>query len=160
MPIHARAINTLAPADYLMIETEHKLLGKFLVDLRNACACSHGVQPPDCQHCDHEMQTSCQGRLPSFLYYLIDLSARHFEHEEAIMLSRPHVTEKYEYFRTHQQAHAEIMQRLNALVDECFALKDEINPATVYARFYEDLSRIFAEHDRLFDDPFILSTKV
>jgi hemerythrin len=159
MSIHVEAIKALAADDYLIIEKEHQLLKKFLSDLKDACACSKQVELPDCNLCDHERQTSCQGRLPSFLHYVIDLAADHFDHEEAIMLSRPHVTEDYEYFRVHKLAHAEIMQELNDLVNECFALDRESNTAEVYIRFYERLSNIFEEHDRSFDDPFILSTK-
>jgi hemerythrin len=159
MAVHIQAIKALAPADYLLIEREHALLENFLHDLRSACACSNLDNTPDCKRCDHEMQASCKGRLPSFLYYLIELAANHFEHEEAIMLSRPHVTESYEYFRIHQQAHVEIMRKLNALVDECFTLDNDHNPAEVYIRFYEQLSAIFEEHDQAFDDPFILSTQ-
>jgi hemerythrin len=159
MSIHDQAIKALAPADYLVIEKEHQLLEKFLSDLGNACSCSKLDKLPDCKRCDHEMQTSCQGRLPSFLYYVMDIAANHFDHEEAIMLSRPHVTEDYTYFRIHQQAHADIMQKLNALVEECLALKDDANTAEVYTQFYKELSDIFEEHDKSFDDPFILSTK-
>lgn len=159
MAVHIQAIKALAPADYLLIEREHALLENFLHDLRAACACSNLDNTQNHKRCDHEMQASCQGRLPSFLYYLIELAANHFEHEEAIMLSRPHVTENYAYFRIHQQAHVEIMRKLDALVDECFALDSNDNPAEVYIRFYERLSNIFEEHDQAFDDPFIFSTK-
>ena len=159
MAVHVQAIKALSPEDYLVIEREHALLENFLHDLKNACACSSKEQSSDCSGCDHEMQTSCQGRLPSFLYYVIDLAADHFEHEEAIMLARPHVTEDSGYFRRHHQAHAEIMQNLNALVEACFALSDDVNTAQVYLQFYGKLSAIFEEHDRAFDDPFILSTK-
>ncbi len=159
MLIHNQAIKELAPADYLIIEKEHALLEKFLNDLRDACACSNLDKLPDCQSCTHEKQTSCQGRLPSFLYYVIDLAGKHFDHEETIMLGRPHVTKEYEYFRIHRQAHADIMQKLHALVDECFSLENNNNAAEVYRQFYKELSDLFEEHDRSFDDPFIQSTK-
>lgn len=159
MSIHREAIRALSPADYLLIEEEHLLLEKFLCDLRDACACSKVEQVSVCGRCDHEQQTSCQGRLPSFLHYVIDLAASHFEHEEAIMLNRPNVTENYEYFRAHKLAHAEIMQQLNDLVDECFALDQEADTARIYAQFYQRLADMFEAHDRAFDDPFILSTK-
>jgi len=159
MAVHIQAIKALAPEDYQLIEKEHALLEKFLNDLKNACACSKTDKSPDCSQCDHETQTSCQGRLPSFLYYVIDLATDHFEHEEAIMLNRPHVTEDYEYFRIHRQAHADILEKLNALVDACFALDRENDTAEIYIRFYNTLSGIFEEHDNSFDDPFIFSTK-
>ena len=159
MAVHIQAIKALAPADYLLIEKEHALLENFLHDLRYACACSNLDKTPDCKRCDFEMQSSCQGRLPSFLYNLIELAANQFEHEEAIMLSRPHVSENDEYFRAHQQAHVAIMHQLNALVDECLSLGNDHNPAEVYIRLCNQLSSIFAAHDQAFDDPFILSTK-
>ncbi|MDP1660259.1 MAG: hypothetical protein Q8L73_13040 [Methylotenera sp.] len=158
MLVHSQAIKELAPADYLIIENEHKLLEKYLGNLRDACACSNLDKLPDCQRCDHEQQTSCQGRLPSFLFHIIDLAGKHFDHEETIMLSRPHVTRDYEYFRSHQQAHADVMQKLHALSDECLLLRNQNNTAEIYSQFYEKLSSIFDEHDRNFDDPFIEST--
>lgn len=159
MAVHIQAIKALAPADYLLIEKEHALLENFLHALIDACACSSLDKTPDCKRCDHEMQSSCQGRLPSFLYYLIELAANHFEHEEAIMLNRPHVTEDTEYFRAHQQAHVAIMGQLNTLVEECLSLSNDHNPAEVYIRLYKQISNIFEAHDQAFDDPFILSTR-
>lgn len=158
MLVHGQAIKELAPADYLMIKNEHKLLEKYLDNLRDACACSNLGKPPESQRCMQEQQTSCQGRLPSFLFHIIDLAGKHFDHEETIMLSRPHVTRDYEYFRIHQQAHADVMRKLNALSDECLLLRDKHNTAEIYKQFHEKLSSIFNEHDRNFDDPFIEST--
>lgn len=159
MLVHNRAIKELAPADYLVIENEHKLLEKYLQNLHDACACSNLDKLPDYPHCDHEIQASCQGRLPSFLFHIIDLAGKHFDHEEAIMLSRPHVTQEYEYFRTHRRAHAKVMMQLNALSDECLLLRNNSNTAEIYNQFYVKLTNIFNEHDRDFDDPFIVSTK-
>jgi len=164
MLVHNYAINKLTPADYLVIKKEHKLLEKYLIDLRDACACCHLDKVPDedffdCQPCVHEKQASCQGRLPSFLFHITDLARKHFEHEETIMLSRPHVTEDYEYFRTHRQAHVDIMQKLQSLADKCLVLGNTGSIAKVYCHFYEEISSIFEQHDRLFDDPFIVSTK-
>lgn len=159
MLIHNKAINLLSPADYLIIEKEHKLLEKYLSDLGDACSCSHLETLPDCQSCDHGKQTSCQGRLPSFLFHIIDLANEHFDHEETIMLSRPHVTVEYEYFRIHHQAHLDIIQKLQALVDECLSLRNQVSPAEIYRKFHEKISTMFEEHDQVFDDPFIESTK-
>lgn len=159
MSIHVRAIKALTPEDYQLIQQEHELLEKYVHDLKSACVCSSLRTPPSCSRCDHEMQASCQGRLPSFLHYVLDLAARHFVHEEAIMLNRPGVSAESEYFIAHQRAHADILEQLNALVDECFMLDDDSNTAEVYVRFYQQLSTIFADHDRAFDDPFIRSTQ-
>jgi len=127
MVIHNQAIKELAPADYRVIEKEHKLLEKYLNDLRDACACSNLDKVLNCQVCDHEKQASCQGRLHSFLFCIFELAAKHFEHEEAIMLRRPHVTKENEHYRNHHQDHAEIMQKLHALVDECLSLRSKSN---------------------------------
>ena len=160
MVIHNQAIKELAPAEYRVIEKEHKLLEKYLSDLRDACGCSNLDQAPDCQACDHEKQASCQGRLHSFLFHISDLAAMHFNHEEAIMLSRQHVTKEYEYFRNHQQAHADILQKLHALSNECLSLRNKSNPAEIYRQFYKRLTDLFEVHDRSFDDPFLQSTKM
>jgi hemerythrin len=159
MLVHNKAIKNLTPADYLVIEKEHKLLEKYLNNLRDACVCSNLDKLPDCKVCENEKRSSCLGRLPSFLFHIIDLAGMHFDDEETIMLSRPNVTKDYEYFRTHKQAHADIMQKLQALVDECLTLKNKDNVAEIYIQLYEKISDLFEEHDRLFDDPFIESTK-
>lgn len=158
MLVHRKAIRKLAPADYLVIETEHKLLEKYLHDLRDACACSKTKILPNCQSCDFEQQSSCLGRLPSFLLHIVNLARDHFDHEEAIMLSRPQVTEDSEYFRLHHQAHNELMQNLYDLSEECLLLRNEGSTAEIYGQFHQKLSELLAEHDRNFDDPFIAST--
>jgi len=159
MLVHNQAIKELSPADYLVNENKHKSLEKYLRDLLDACGCSKLDKTPNCQTCDHEKQASCQGRLHSFLFHITDLAAKHFDHEEIIMLSRPHVTEKYEYFRNHHQTHADILQKLHALDDECLSLRNKGNPPEIYRQFNEKISDLFVEHDRNFDDPFLQSTK-
>lgn len=159
MSMHDKAIKELTAADYLVIEKEHKLLNKFLNDLKYACSCSNLDESQSCKSCGHEKEASCQGRLPSFLFYAIDVASTHFDHEETIMLSRPHVTDEYEYFRAHRQEHERIIQKLNLLVEECFSLETQGNTPEIYRKFHKKLSDMFEEHDRLFDDPFIASTQ-
>jgi hemerythrin len=160
MLVHNKAIKELSPADYLVIEKEHQLLEKYLNNLRDACYCSNLDKLSDCKTCDSEKQNSCLGRLPSFLFHIIELAGMHFNDEETIMLSRPHVTLDYEYFRTHKQAHADIMQKLHTLTESCLALRSQDNVAEIYIQFHKTLSDLFEEHDRIFDDPFIESTKI
>lgn len=159
MLLHTQAINQLSAADYRVIEKEHRLLEQYLNNLGEACSCNTSQQPPDCHLCDHEKQTSCQGRLPSFLFSILDLAAQHFDHEERIMLSRPHVTEDYEYFRVHRQAHEHILQKLDEMVENCLSKSAQQNTAEIYRQFHHCLLDMFDEHDRNFDDPFIESTK-
>ena len=158
MLVHNDAINKLMTADYLVIQKEHKQLEKYLSDLHDACACSHLDRSPDCQTCAQAKQISCLGRLPSFLFHIIDLASKHFDHEEKIMLDRPHVTKDYQYFSFHHQAHIELMLRLQALSDEYLLIKNEDNIAEIYRHLYEKIMDMFEEHDRLFDNPFIEST--
>lgn len=159
MPVHNKAIKGLSPEDYLVIEKEHKLLEKYLTNLRNACACSTVDKLADCPPCDHEQKVSCQGRLPSFLFYIIELAIKHFEHEESIMLNRPQTTKNKEYFRLHHRAHIDIVQTLQALIDESLSLRSEDNTPEIYRNFYDSISDIFEKHDQLFDAPFIKSTQ-
>ena len=129
-------------------------------DLRDACACCNLDNLSDCQTCDHEKQTSCQGRLPSYLFDVIELAAKHFDLEETIMLSRPHVTENDEYFSMHQQAHADIMEKLNLQVDKYLPLGNQSNASELYIQFYKKLSDLFAEHNRSFKDPFFIQSRI
>ncbi len=156
MVIHANAIKSLATDDYVVIEEGHSRLHKFLNDLYNTC-CNLDNQL-NCDSCSGEKHASCKGHLPSFFYDLLDLTSKHFYHEESIMLSRPHVTEEYEYFRRHRQAHQNILRELNRLVNECTSLNKQSATAQSYRHLYKTISELFEEHDRAFDDPFIQST--
>ena len=159
MLLHDQAVKNLDHEDYLLIEKEHALLEQFLADLATACACAQIDAPSEHINCNPEKQASCQGRLPSYLYYVSDLGAKHFDHEEKIMLSRPHVTVDYAYFRQHRLAHVEILQNINDLVNKCVSLGKLGNTADIYQQFHRELSDMFAAHDRAFDDPFIASTQ-
>lgn len=159
MALHSKAIRALSPEDYQLIEYQHAQLERFLQDLKNACDCSNHMHVPDCALCDHEKQTSCQGRLPSFLHYVIDLASEHFDNEEAIMLNRPKVTEYDPYFVRHKKAHDDILDQLEQLVGECFGLEEQCNTSELYQRLYNNLTAIFEAHDIEFDDPFIRSTQ-
>lgn len=147
------AIKMPDPVDYILIE--HELLERYLNDLHHACVYDN----LDSQRDDNEKKASRQGRLPSFLSRIVDLAAKHFDHEEAIMLSRPHVTEDSEYFRIHRQAHVDLTQRMQAMVNKCLSLDKQSNTAETYRQFYVELTGLFEEHARLFDDPFIQSIK-
>lgn len=157
MLIHDKAVKKLAVADYIMIEQEHEQLKRFLDDLQDTC---RRLDTLFTQETASEQIATYRGRLPSFLFYVTELAAKHFSHEEAIMLTRPNVTVNDKYFRMHQQSHNEIMQKLDVLVDECFSLDAKVSIAEIYHQFHQKLSALFEEHDRAFDDPFIQSTKI
>ena len=160
MLIHNDAINKLTASDYLVIQNEHKQLEKYLNDLHEACVCSHADRLPDHHTCAYEKQSSCLGRLPSFLFHIIDLAGKHFDHEEKIMLSKPNVNKDCQYFTYHHQAHIGLMLRLQALSDQYLSMRNEGNIAEIYKHFYEKITDMFEEHDRLFDDPFIERIKL
>jgi hemerythrin len=159
MLVHNAAIKKLSDADYLIIKKEHKQLEKYLSDLYDACFCSRLASSPDCRTCTQEKQNSCLGRLPSFLFHIIELSGKHFANEEKIMLSRQNVTKDYEYFSFHHQAHVDLMLRLQALSDEYLSTRDESYIGEIYRHLYEKITDMFEEHDHNYDDPFITSTK-
>jgi hypothetical protein len=52
------------------------------------------------------------------------------------------------------------MQNLQALADNYLSARQVTNTAEIYRLFYEKISIMFNEHDCLFDDPFIESTKI
>jgi hemerythrin len=155
MLLHNVAINKLTTVDYLVIKKEHMELEKYLIDLHDACACSD----LNYRTCAQANQASCLGRLPSFLFHIIELAEKHFDHEDKIMLSRPQITNECEYFSYHHQAHVNLMLRLQALSYEYLSMKNENYIAKIYRHFYEKITDMFEEHDRLFDNPFIESTR-
>ena len=148
---------SLAADDYMQIEKEHKQLDRFLSDLRETC-CNLDNELT-CTSCTKEKLASCRGRFSSFIYRLLEITVTHYHHEESIMLSRSHVTEKYEYFRAHRQAHVDIIDELKILTDECAALNQQNMTAEGYRLLYTQISILFHEHERSFDSPFIESTQ-
>jgi hemerythrin len=157
MPIHPDNIKALSAEDYRQIELEHARLERFLEDLHDTC--HHLDSQLGCEHCGSEKLASCHGRMHSFLHDLLDITGKHFLNEENIMLSRPHVTEDYAYYRVHHQAHLKIMQALRSITDQCAALDREGATADAYRALSGKISALFEEHNRAFDDPFIQSTR-
>lgn len=158
MSSHVQNIKGISADDYKLIREEHERLDRFLQDLRDTC-CNLDNQL-DCNSCSREKFASCHGRMYSFLYDLLDITDKHFYNEESIMLSRPHISEEYEYFRLHRQAHFNIMRSLKSIVDDCASLDERGITAEGYRQLYEKISTLFEEHGRLFDDPFIQSVSL
>jgi hemerythrin len=147
---------SLLPEDYIQIENEHKQLNRFLSDLHDTC-CSLDNEL-DCKSCTREKVASCRGRFPSFLYRMLETTGTHYNHEESIMLARPNITEKNEYFRAHHQAHSDIIKAVKIIAEECKALEQQALTAEGYRLMHQKISTLFEEHDRSFDTPFIQST--
>ena len=69
------------------------------------------------------------------------------------------VTDEYDDFRIHQQAHNSILHELNTKVSQCASLDAMGDTAEAYRQLYKRMSELFEEHARLLDGPFIESTK-
>ena len=117
MIINVLDAKKLAPAEYKLIEDEHLRLHNSLVNIRLTCRNLDSQR--GCQNCTREQVATCQGRLVSSFYNIINIAANHFNHEEAIMLRLSLVTNEHDDFRSHQQAHNNILSELNAKISEC-----------------------------------------
>lgn len=158
MNIIVPSIKSLTPDDYVVLEKEHARLERFLSDIEDTCW--HLDNKLNCHGCGSLKFASCYGRLPSFLHDLSEITNKHFAHEESIMLARPHVTEDYEYFRAHRQAHIDIMVALRQIAGECTTLLNQGVIADGYRQLHQKVSHLFEDHEQAFDDPFIRSTLV
>lgn len=158
MIMHAHSVKSLPQEDYVQIEKEHTRLREVLSELKGTC-CNIQNQL-GCEGCSQEKHAACIGQLNSFFYNLVNLAFNHFSHEELIMLKRPHVTTEYEYFRNHKQAHQTILLDLDRVVSTCRSFKQKGQAAEAYRLLHRNVSKLFAEHDQSFDDPFIQSTQI
>jgi len=157
MSTHQSNIKALSNENYQQIELEHARLERYLADLRDTC---HYLDSElSCDSCSREKLASCNGRIYSFMHDLLDITGKHFQNEETIMLSRPHVNEDYSYYRTHHQEHLQIMKALKALAEQCGELYQQGATAAAYRELYGKISALFDEHSLAFDDPFIESTR-
>lgn len=147
----------LAPAEYKLIEDEHVRLHNSLKNLRSTCRNLHNQG--SCQSCSREQIATCQGRLVSSCYNIINIATNHFNHEESIMLRQSLFTQEYEDFHSHQQAHNDILNELNAKVSQCALLDAQGKTSEAYRQLYKRMSELFEEHASLLDDPFIKSTQ-
>ena len=149
MAIHVEALQNLSSQDFLEIREEHMRLND---SLNLLCTTCHNMNNQlDCQSCDREKVATCQGRLVSFFYNVVNLSTNHFRHEEFIMLRQPGVTKGDEDFRRHQQAHINMLDALNEVISECDVLDARGKTAEAYRNLCNRMSVLFKEHDRMFD---------
>ncbi len=157
MDINVLDVKQLAPAEYKLIEDEHLRLHNSLKNLRSTCR--NLDNQGGCQSCSREQIATCQGRLVSSFYNIINIATNHFNHEESIMQRLSLVTHEYEDLRSHQQAHNNILNELNAKVSQCALLDAHGETSEAYRQLYIRMSELFEEHARLLDDPFIRSTQ-
>ncbi len=135
--------------DRLRIEEEHTRLATFLRDLRNTCSEFESRQ--DCHDCGSEKTSSCQGRLASFQFDLLDMVAQHYENEENIMRNNLATPDDDRIFRSHQAEHARILDNIRKkLIRESSAINRQGNTAAAIRLLYEGMVTIFEAHENEF----------
>lgn len=153
MVIHVEAIQNLSTEDFVEIIGENNRLNEFLNLL---CATCHNIgNQLDCQSCDREKLATCQGRLVSFFYNVVNFSTNHFKQEESIMLRQFGVTKDDEDYRRHQQAHIGMLNALNEIISECDVLDARGKTAEAYRNLCNRMSEQFKEHDCMFDSIYL-----
>lgn len=155
---NALEIKQLSPEEYKLIEDEHLRLHSCLKNLRSTCRNLENQR--SCLNCTREQVGTCQGRLVSFFYNIINIASNHFNHEESILLRQSRVTRKNDDFRRHQQAHNNILYELNAKVSQCAALDANGDTSEAYRQLYKKMSELFEEHALLLDGPHLQSIKL
>lgn len=150
-------VKQLAPAEYKLIEDEHLRLHISLTNIRSTCRNLNNHD--SCHSCSRERIATCQGRLVSSFYNIINIATNYFNHEEFIMHRLSLVTDEHDDFHIHQQAHNSILRELNAKVSQCASLDALGDTAEAYRQLHKRMSELFEEHARLLDGPFIKSTK-
>jgi hemerythrin len=147
--IHVEALQNLSPEDFTEIYEEHVRLNDSLNLLCETCR--NLDNQLNCQGCSREQLGTCQGRLVSFFYNVINFSSTHFQREESIMLRQAGVTKDDEDFRRHRQAHIDMLNVLYEIINECDLLDARGKTAEAYRNLCNRMSEQFKEHDRMFD---------
>ncbi len=154
MVFHKHALESLSKEEFSRIAREHRQLVKFVQELKNACACAAQDADTPKLKCNSEDKASCAGRFPSYLYHVIDLTSRHFIHEEMIMLEQKDIDRDHQLFIKHHKAHVSVLNKLHQMIDEYFSEINDVPISELYQRFYHDIASLFDKHDKAFDNPF------
>ncbi|HEY3299711.1 MAG TPA: hemerythrin domain-containing protein [Methylophilaceae bacterium] len=139
--------------DYALLEAEHERLNQYLLDLEDTCAHLSGLR--DCGLCDPEIASACAGRMPSFLHDLLDMTEKHFFHEEAIMIEMLNHDNNNEHLRAHRRAHMQILQATHQLIGEANTLNRQGETAQAYRLLFTTMTKLLNEHTSIFDMPFV-----
>lgn len=153
MPQLERKFSALSMDDRHSIKMEHVRLARFMNDLR--ATCSEFASSADCNRCAKEKVASCQGQLPSFFYDYLDLVEEHFENEERILHGVIKTQDEKEQIRLHHDEHVKLLQEVKQLIHEASTLSRQGEVATAIFQFYQRITEIFSEHDRVFDATFM-----
>jgi hemerythrin len=147
--IHVEALKSLSTEDFNEIHEEHLRLNNSLTLL---CATCHNLNNElDCKSCDRQQWATCQGRLISFFYNVINFSSTHFKHEESIMLRQANITKDDVDYLRHRQAHVDMLTAMDVIISECALLDASGKTDEAYRQLCKRMSLQFKEHDRIFD---------
>lgn len=147
--IHVEALKNLSPEDFNEIHEEHLRLNS---SLRLLCTTCHNLNNElDCQSCDRQKWATCQGRLISFFYNVINFSSNHFKHEESIMLRQASATKDDDDYLRHRQAHVDMLTAIEVIISDCALLDAAGKTDEAYRQLCKRMSAQFQDHDRMFD---------
>lgn len=141
--------------DYALLEAEHERLHQYLLDLEDTCA--HLSSPRDCSLCDPDLAAACAGRMPSFLHDLLDMTEKHFFHEEAVMVEMLNHDNNNEHLKAHRRAHMQILQATHQAIREASELNKQGETAQAYRLLFTKMTKLLNEHTSIFDMPFVES---
>lgn len=139
------------------IQQDHAHILQFLSSINETCA--YLAKTDDCASCSSEQKSLCASRAASYLYDLLDLPARHFLHEEAMMLLLPRDSYTESQLQAHTAAHAQIMQAVRETYSICLALRDQGHLNQMYRLLHGRIEVIFTAHEDMFDRPFLACTR-
>jgi hypothetical protein len=139
--------------DYALLEAEHERLNQYFLDLEDTCAHLNDLR--DCGFCDPEITSACAGRMPSFLHDLLDMTEKHFFHEETIMIKMLNHDNNNEHLKAHRRAHMQILQATHLAIGEANTLNRQGETAQAYRLLFTKMTQLLNEHTSIFDMPFV-----
>lgn len=131
-----------------MVHRDHAKLQQYLRDVEDTCTQLNSLQ--GCRHCSTNRQAVCQGRISSFLFDLIDITNRHFLHEELLMAEAADKIDDTTR-QAHHLAHANITHAINELYAQSAKSAEQGRYHETYQRLYMTLTELFSEHEQMFD---------
>lgn len=141
----------------LRIQQDHAHILQFLSSINETCP--YLAKTDYCASCTSEQKSLCASRAASYLYDLLDLPARHFLHEEAMMLLLPRGSDTESQLQAHREAHAQILQAVRETYSICLALRDQGHLNQMYRLLHGRIEVIFTAHEDVFDRPFLACTR-
>ena len=148
-------VTKISDEDYALLEAEHERLNQYLLDLEDTCAHLSGLR--DCGLCDPDLAAACAGRMPSFLHDLLDMTEKHFFHEEAVMVQMLNHDNNNEHLKAHRRAHMQILRATHQVISEASELNRQGETSQAYRLLFTKMTKLLNEHTSIFDMPFVES---